>query len=132
MCIGFGGFYSKAGKVYFTMCDVDGNFHHGKTAEAMGEVPDVVPFEISKWTNKSFEWHDCAVPDWITNKDKQAVLKVMREVKLFVKKYKKVEATAWAEYEKVGAPALAEYLKVEAPALAELKEQLKQIDGYVD
>ena len=121
MCIGFGGFYSKAGKVYFTMCDEAGDYHHGRTAEAMGEVADVVPFEVSKWTAKSFEWHDCDVPGWITDKDKQAILKVMRGVRHFVKKYKKVTV-----------PARAEYKKVRDTAWAELEEQLKQIDGYVD
>ena len=132
MCNGFGGFYSKEGKVYFTAPDEYGHFHHGRTAEAMGEVQDVVPFEVSEWTAKSFEWHDCDVPDWITGKDKKAVLAVMRKVKPIVKKYLKVEATAWAEYLKAQATALEDYLKAKVTAWAEMVEALKQVEGYVE
>ena len=136
MCIGFGGFYSKDGKVYFTSPDADGDCSHRSTAVRMPRginENNLVPFEATKWTVKSFDWHVHLVPNWIGGKAKKIVLAVMKQVKPIVKEYKKVTDSAWARYLKNGAAECsetekadgeAEYQRTEKAARAEMVEKL--------
>jgi len=143
MCLGFGGFYSKDGKVYFTAPDEDGDCSHSKTAAQMSEwinEEDLVPFEAAKWTIASFAWHVRLAPNWADSKAKKIVLAVMKQVKPIVKEYKKVTDSAWARYLKNGeaecsetekADGEAEYQRTEKAARAEMVEKLSMIDGYL-
>jgi len=143
MCNGFGGFYHRSGRVFFTVPNDNGNCSHWDTAEKLPkdiEENDLIPFEIPEWLTKKFRWDITSVPDWA---DKSACIAKLKEVKPIWVEYMKVEAPAWAEYErvtaparveceKVMAPAWAEYKKVDAPAWAEMIAELKQIDGYLE
>lgn len=122
MCNGFGGFYSKSGKVYFTTPDDNGNCSHSDTASRLpkgAKENGLVPFEIPDWSVKKFNWDTNFAPEWANANAKKICVRKMKEVKPF-----------WAEYKKGRDAARAEYEKVIAPARAEFISHLKQIDGY--
>ena len=110
MCDGFGGFYHKSGKVFFTTPNDNGDCSHGDTAEKLPKgIKDnnLIPFEIPDWLTRKFHWDMTSVPDWA---DKSACIAKLKEVK-----------PIWAEYQ-----------KVRTAALAEMIAKLKQIDGYLE
>jgi preprotein translocase subunit Sss1 len=125
MCDGFGGFYHKDGKVYFTTPDDNGDCSHIDIARNLPKginESDLIPFEVPDWSARKFHWDATCVPAWTDNAAKLACIAKLKEVKPVWAKYEKVTAPAWAEYEKVTAAAWAEYEKVRAPAWAEYKK----------
>ena len=143
MCNGFGGFYSRDGRVYFSEPDITLNCSHSKTAERLPlgvRESNLVPFECSDWSVRSFEWHTNAVPEWVSDGAKKRVMVVLKNVKPHIEEYRKVRGTAlekhanaieaatvkyrkvinaaWTEYERVRDASWKEYEKIRDAALA--------------
>lgn len=133
MCNGFGGFYHKSWKVYFAEPNAYGDCSHGYTASRLPKdinEDDLVPFEVSKWSGKSFFWDVSSVPYWADAKARKICVKKMKKVKSFWERYKKTTTLAWEEYKKAVPPVLEKYGKAITLAWEEFITQLEQIDGY--
>ena len=133
MCNGLSGFYHKSGTTFFIEPDDDGNVSHG---EVLKRIPkkyhkdeDMVAFEFPDWTEKSFHWdHPGEIPDWA---DKNACVRLLKQVKPIWKKYEKVWDQAWGEYMKVCDQAQDNYEKVWDRAWTEMIDELSKINGYL-
>ena len=114
MCNGLSGFYHRSGRTFFVEPDDVGDVSHGAVLSRMPKKyhkdDDLVAFEFPDWTEKSFHWdHPGEIPDWA---DKNACVRLLKQVKPIWKKYERVCNRACVEYKKMYARARADYERV--------------------
>jgi ElaB/YqjD/DUF883 family membrane-anchored ribosome-binding protein len=133
MCNGFSGFLHKNGTVYFIEPDDHGDISHHDVLERISEKlkndADLVAFEFSNWTIKSFLWDTDEIPDWAS---KQKCVEIFKRVKPIWDEYNKVRDQARAEYNKVRDQAQAEYHNVRYQAWSEYNKVRDQARAEYD